>query len=83
MMVNVLMNVSSCCLSALFETFLCCFLRGHCGRDGMTVVSSNAVYGELYSIQHYVIKFVSYLRQVGGFLLVHLFPPPINLTATI
>jgi len=25
--------------------------------------------GEVYSIQHYVIKFVSDLRQVGGFLL--------------
>jgi hypothetical protein len=47
------------------------------------VVSSNAAYGELYSIQHYVIKFVSDLRQVGGFLRIHLFPPPINLTATI
>ena len=55
MMVNVLMNVSPCCLSALFETFLCCFLRGHRGRDDMTVASSNAVYGELYSIQHYEI----------------------------
>jgi gamma-glutamylcyclotransferase (GGCT)/AIG2-like uncharacterized protein YtfP len=31
------------------------------------VVSSNAVHGEVYSIQHYVIKFVSDLRQVGGF----------------
>ena len=28
------------------------------------VVSSNLVYGEVYSIQHYVIKFVSDLRQV-------------------
>jgi hypothetical protein len=53
------------------------------GRDGMAVVSSNPVYGELYSIQHYVIKFVSDLRHVGGFLRVHLFPPQINLTATI
>jgi hypothetical protein len=26
------------------------------------------VRGEVYSIQHYVIKFVSELRQVGGFL---------------
>ena len=68
MMVNVLMNVSSCCLRALIETFLGCFLRGRRGRDGMVVVSSNAVHGELYSIQHYVIKFVSDLRQVGGFL---------------
>jgi len=35
------------------------------------------------SIQHYVIKLVSNLRQVGGFLLVLRFPPPIKLTATI
>jgi hypothetical protein len=28
------------------------------------VVNSNPVYGEVYSIQHYVIKFVSDLRQV-------------------
>ena len=26
--------------------------------------------GEVYSIQHYVIKFISDFRQVGGFLLV-------------
>ena len=31
------------------------------------VVSSNPVRGEVYSIQHDVIKFVSDLRQVGGF----------------
>ena len=30
------------------------------------IVSSNRVHGEVYSIQHYVIKFVSDLRQVGG-----------------
>jgi hypothetical protein len=34
------------------------------------VVSSNTNHGELYSIEHYVIKFVSDLREVGGFLLV-------------
>jgi hypothetical protein len=34
-------------------------------------------------LQHYVIKFVSHLRQVGGFLRVLLFPPPIKLTASI
>jgi hypothetical protein len=34
-------------------------------------------------LQHYVIKFVSDLRQVGGFLRVFRFPPPIKLTATI
>jgi hypothetical protein len=32
------------------------------------VVSSNPVHGEVHSIQHYVIKFVSDLRQVCGFL---------------
>jgi hypothetical protein len=31
-------------------------------------VSSDPVNGEVYSIQHYVIKFVSDLWQVGGFL---------------
>jgi hypothetical protein len=48
-----------------------------------TVVSSNPAHGEVYSIQHYVIKFVSYLWQVGGFLRVHWFSPSIKLTATI
>ena len=47
------------------------------------VVSSNPVHGEVYSIQHYVIKFVSDLRHVGGFLRVLRFPPPIKLTAMI
>ena len=32
------------------------------------VVSLNHVHGEVYSIQHYGIKFVSDLRQVDGFL---------------
>ena len=32
------------------------------------VLSSNPVHGEVYSIQHYVIKFVIDLRQVVGFL---------------
>ena len=47
------------------------------------VGNSNPVHGEVYSIQHYVIKFVSDLRQVGGFLWILRFPPPIKLTATI
>ena len=42
------------------------------------VVSSNPVHGEVYSIQSYVIKFVSDFRQVGGFLLVLQFAPPIK-----
>jgi hypothetical protein len=47
------------------------------------VVSSNPVHGEVYSMQHYVIKFVSDLQQVGGFLRVLWFPQPIKLTETI
>jgi len=73
--------------------------RGYRSRDGIVVefvelpvqsvpittkvVSSNPVYGEVYSIQHYVIKFVSDLRQNGRFLRVLRFPPPIKLTTTI
>jgi hypothetical protein len=68
--------------------------RGRRGRDRMVVeftatcaitkvLSSTPVHGEVYSIQHYVIKFVSDLRQVGGFLLVLRFPPPIQLISTI
>ena len=65
---------------------------GRRGRDLMVaglvhittkVVSSNLAHGEMYSIQHYVIKFVSDLRQVGGFLRVLWFPPPIKLTITM
>ena len=33
-----------------------------------SVLSSNPVHDKLYSIQHYVIKFVSDLQQVSGFL---------------
>jgi len=66
---------------------------GHRGRDRMVVgftttcaisayhtkvVSSNPVYCEVYSIHHYVIKFDSDLLQVGSFLLVLRFPPPIS-----
>ena len=46
----------------------------------MNVVSSNLANGEVYSIQHYVIKFVRDLQQVSCFLW---FPTPIKLTATI
>ena len=45
------------------------------------VVSSNPTHDEVYSIQHDV--FVSDLPQVGGFLRVLHFSPPIMLTATI
>jgi len=46
------------------------------------VVSSNPTHGEVYLIQYYVIKFVSGLRQVNGFLRVLRFPPLKKLTAT-
>ena len=39
--------------------------------------------GKVYSIQHYVIKFISDLQQVGGFLRILRFPPPKKLAATI
>ena len=48
-----------------------------------TVVSSNLAQGKVYSIQQYVIKFVSDLRQVACFLWALRFPPPIKLTTTI
>jgi hypothetical protein len=47
------------------------------------VVSFEPIHGDVYSIQYYVIKFVIDLWQVGGFLRVLLFPPPIKLTAMI
>jgi hypothetical protein len=49
------------------------------------VMSSNSILGEVYSIQHYVINFVSYFWQVGCFffLWVLWFPPSIKLTTTI
>ena len=46
------------------------------------VASWNPADGEVYSIQHYVIKFVSDLRQVCRFLQVLQFPLQIKLTAT-
>ena len=54
-----------------------------CAISATKLVSSNPVHGKVYSIQHYVIKFVSDLQQVSGFLQVLRFPPPIKLTATI
>jgi hypothetical protein len=41
------------------------------------------VFTEVICAQHNVIKFVSDLRQVSGFLRVLRFPPSIKLTATI
>jgi hypothetical protein len=47
------------------------------------VVCSNPAHGKVYSMQHYVMKFVSDLRQVRGFLRVLGFPPPFKLTCNI
>jgi hypothetical protein len=47
------------------------------------IVSSNPAYEEVYSLQHRVINFVSDMQQVGSFLRVLWFPPPIKLTVTI
>ena len=43
-------------------------------------MNSNHVHSEVYLIQPYVMKFVSDLRQVGGFLQVLQFPSLIKLT---
>jgi hypothetical protein len=47
------------------------------------VVSSNPAHGEMYSIQHHVIKFAGDLWQIYGFLRVVRLPSAIELTATI
>ena len=83
----------SFCMKSWMLNSKCLKRRGCHGRDHMVVgftttcaisayqaVSLNLVHGKVYLIQHYVIKFVSDLRQVCGFLW---FPPPIKLTATI
>ena len=49
----------------------------------INVVSFNPAHGEVYLIQHYVIKFVSDLWQVGGFLGALWLPPSIKMTAMI
>jgi hypothetical protein len=49
----------------------------------LKAVSLNPVHGRVYLMQHYVIKFVSDLRQCGGFLRVLQFPPPVKLTVSI
>jgi hypothetical protein len=46
------------------------------------VVSSNPAHGEVYSIKH-IIKFVSDLQQLGGFLRILRFSLQIKLTAKI
>ena len=67
--------------------------KGRRGRDHIIpmqlvhittkAMSSNYAHGEVYSIQHNVIKLVSNLRQIGGFLMELRFLPTIKLTVTI
>jgi hypothetical protein len=45
--------------------------------------ASYKAYSDWTFTQHYVITFISVLRQVGGFLRVFQFPPPIKLIVTI
>ena len=55
----------------MFPTiFLCTYHHERCEFEFRS--------GEVYSIQHYVIKFVSDLRQVGGFLHQSNWPPRYN-----
>ena len=86
------------CEKSLSHMYQCIFHWGRRGHDsmaiGFTTTYAISVYhhlrcefesrlGEVYSIHHYVIKFVSDLRHVGGYLRVLWFTPPIKLFATI
>jgi hypothetical protein len=51
-----------------FQLFFRDSSRGRIECTETQVVSSNPVHGKVYSVQHYVIKFVSNLQQVRGFL---------------
>ena len=77
------MYIYTCVLSSIY-------LRGHFGRDRMVVGFTTTYAISAYhhwccefeswsgrGVQHYVIKFVSNLRQVDAFLRVLQFPPPI------
>jgi len=78
---------------ALAQLVLKYIYRGHRGRDRMVVGLATTYAISAYhhlccefesrsgrGVQHYVLKFVSDLRQVCGFLQVLWFPPPIKLT---
>ena len=59
------------CACACACSCACVCVCDNLDRNGVgftKVRSSKLVHGEVYSIQHYVIKFVSDLRQVRGFL---------------
>jgi hypothetical protein len=50
------------------------------GFKTTSAISSNPANGEVYSIQHEMIKFVRDLRKVGGFLRVKRFYPQKKMT---
>jgi hypothetical protein len=63
------------CLNPTLAVFqLCC---------GVEIQIEFNTFDEVYLIQHYVIKLVSELQQVGGFCLEVWYHPPIKLTAMI
>jgi hypothetical protein len=74
------------CPSSNYNFWVCHDRDHHMQSVSITtnVVSSNPAHGEVYSIQLYVIKFVSDLWEVGGFLwLLRFLPPPIKLTTVV
>ena len=88
-----LLHITHLCVVFIFTTFW-----GRRGRDCIVVefittyaISAYHHYcyefesrsGEVYPLQHYVIKHFSDLRHVGGFLWVLRFPPSIKLIASI
>ena len=80
--INCLLTVGSS-WSWSYGSWIYSYLCNQCLMITTKVVSSNLAQANVYSTQHYVIKFVSDLRQVYGFLRVLRFPPPIKLTAMI
>jgi hypothetical protein len=70
-------NIGSCCCVSLINIWLYMF------NQFLSLLNLIPTYGKMHSRQHYVIKFVSDLQQVGGFLRIFRFPPPIKMTTTI
>jgi hypothetical protein len=71
------LNRNKCIYCVLMLYPLCsqAYYRRHCSKSVLQILTM------VYSIQHYVIKFVSDSRQVGDFLRALRFPTPIKLTA--
>jgi hypothetical protein len=74
-------KISVMVFNAIFNNISCD--RVVIGFTTCAISAYHPARGKVYLIQHHVIKFVSDLRQVGGFLLVLQFPSSIKLTATI